>query len=237
MSVLIEYHDAQAILVSDAMLRQALVLLVVVVIFGILVPWVRGFSFLQPWVITAYASMALLFVAPAAAEFWSGDAPPESTRAVLERILALVGYGWGIAVLMLVTSVVTLNLAYWGGRVLIPPQALTASVLVFSPSGVDGSGGVVRGAGAEVVGAGGEEHAAGVFSAGAAGAGIRVAVFAGVVADRVERSFDQAGDHAAGVGSGGGFGGGGGGVAVGVGAGEECQACGNYLSAGNRAPI
>ena len=76
--------------------------------------------------------MALLFVAPAAAEFWSGEAPPDSTGAVLGRILALVGYGWGIAVLMLVTSVVTLNLAYWGGRVLIPPQALTASVLVFS---------------------------------------------------------------------------------------------------------
>jgi hypothetical protein len=114
------------------MLRQALVLLVVVVIFGILVPWVRGFSFLQPWVLAAYASMALLFVAPAAAGFWSSEAPPDSTRAVLGRLFALVGYAWGIAVLMLVTSLVTLNLANWGGRLLMPPQSLMASLLVFS---------------------------------------------------------------------------------------------------------
>ncbi|MBZ5611595.1 MAG: hypothetical protein LAP38_25320 [Acidobacteriia bacterium] len=114
------------------MLRQALVLLIVVVVFGILVPWYKGFTFLQPWILTAYASMALLFVAPAAAEFWSANPPPDSTRAVLARIFVPVGFGWGVSVLMLVTAVVTLNLAYWGGRVLIPPQGLMASVLVFS---------------------------------------------------------------------------------------------------------
>jgi hypothetical protein len=76
--------------------------------------------------------MALLFVAPAAAGFWSSEAPPDSTRAVLGRLFALVGYAWGIAVLMLVTSLVTLNLANWGGRLLMPPQSLMASLLVFS---------------------------------------------------------------------------------------------------------
>jgi hypothetical protein len=114
------------------MLRQALVLLVVVVIFGILVPWYRGFSFLQPWIIVAYGAMALLFVAPASAEFWGVNPPPDSARAVLGRILVVVGYGWGVTVLMLVSAIVTLNLAYWRGQVLYPPGELMASVLTFS---------------------------------------------------------------------------------------------------------
>jgi hypothetical protein len=114
------------------MLRQALVLLIVVLVFGIGVPLIKGFAFLQPWIIAAYGGMALLFVAPAAAEFWSANPAPDSARAVLGKLFATVGFGWGVSVLMLATAVVTLNLAYWGGRVLIPPQELFASVLVFS---------------------------------------------------------------------------------------------------------
>jgi hypothetical protein len=114
------------------MLRQMLVLLAVVFTFGIVVPWYKGFVFLQPWFIAAYASMALLFVAPAAAEFWAAIPFPPSSGAVLTKLFAIVGYGWGVVVVMLVTAVVTLNLAYWGGRVLIPPTSLLASALVFS---------------------------------------------------------------------------------------------------------
>ena len=50
------------------MARQALIILVVVVTFGILVPWYKGFAFLDPRIISAYACLALLFVAPASAD-------------------------------------------------------------------------------------------------------------------------------------------------------------------------
>jgi hypothetical protein len=113
------------------MLRQALVLLIAVVTFGVLVPWYRGFSFFQPWVIAAYGSMALLFVAPAAAEFWAMTPAPASPGAILGRILAIVGYGWGVGASMLAAAMITLNLGHRTERLLIPPRDLLASVLLF----------------------------------------------------------------------------------------------------------
>lgn len=114
------------------MARQALILVIVVLIFGVLVPWYKGVTILQPTIILAYALMALLFVAPAASEFWSAIPRPVSPGAVGSRILAIVGYGWGIAVVMLITALVTLNLANRSERILVPPRAYLAATLVFS---------------------------------------------------------------------------------------------------------
>jgi len=114
------------------MLKQTLVLLGIVLIFGILVPWYKGFVFLQPWFLAAYAAMALLFVAPAAADFWGAIPSPPSTGEILARLFAIVGYAWGIVVVMLIAAMVTLNLAFWRGQVLMPPTMLMASLLVFS---------------------------------------------------------------------------------------------------------
>ena len=114
------------------MARQALILLVVVLIFGVLVPWYKGVTILQPMVIMAYALMALLFVAPAASEFWPAIPRPASGSVVLGRIAAIVGYGWGIAVVMLTTALVTLNLVNRSERVLIPPRAFLTAALLFS---------------------------------------------------------------------------------------------------------
>ena len=117
------------------MLRQALVLLIAVLTFGVLVPWYRGFSFFQPWVIAAYASMALLFVAPAAAEFWAATPTPASSGAIMARILVIVGFGWGVAAAMLAVALVTLNLSHRTGQLLLPPADLLSSVLLFGFTG------------------------------------------------------------------------------------------------------
>lgn len=114
------------------MARQALVLVAVVVVFGVLLPWYKGLTMLQPLVVVAYALMALLFVAPAASEFWSSLENPAGPGAVIARLLAIVGYGWGIAIAMLITAIVTLNLAYRGPRLLIPPEPFFASALLLS---------------------------------------------------------------------------------------------------------
>ncbi len=50
------------------MAMQALVILMGVIAFGILVPLYKGFGFLDPRIIAAYACLALLFVAPPSAE-------------------------------------------------------------------------------------------------------------------------------------------------------------------------
>lgn len=114
------------------MARQALVLVAVVLVFGVLLPWYKGLTMLQPLVVVAYALMALLFVAPAASEFWSTLESPPSAGAVTARLLAIIGYGWGIAVAMLTTAIITLNLAFRSPRLLIPAEPFFASALLLS---------------------------------------------------------------------------------------------------------
>src|SRR5258708_30916792 len=114
------------------MSRQAVVLLLIVWAFGILVHSSKGFAFLDPRMIVAYACLALLFVAPASAEAFAtrdktaSDAPP------LNKIFRVVAYGWGITVLILVSAFVTINLTKWQGAILTPPLEVGAAALLFS---------------------------------------------------------------------------------------------------------
>jgi len=112
--------------------RQALIILVVVVTFGILVPWYKGFVFLDPRVLSAYACLALLFVAPANAEVAALQQSETSAAARLNRIGVVVAYGWTVTVVILISGLVTLNLTNWKGVLITPPWGLCAALLVFS---------------------------------------------------------------------------------------------------------
>ncbi len=114
------------------MAKQALIILFTVLAFGILVPWYKGFTFLDPRMLAAYGFLAVLFVAPAAAESFAGVPDLESRGALLGRLLVLVGFGWGITVLVLATALATINLAYWQGSIIAPPGQLFAAILVCS---------------------------------------------------------------------------------------------------------
>ena len=112
--------------------RQAVLILAVVVAFGILVPILRGYDFLSPVMIVAYACLALLFVAPASAEAFSNESRPETPGAVLQKLASVVLYGWGIAVVILITGILTINLARWTGQMLAPGKWMALSALLFS---------------------------------------------------------------------------------------------------------
>jgi hypothetical protein len=114
------------------MARQALVVLIVVIAFGILVPIYKGFGFLDPRILAAYACLALLFVAPASAEFAATHGPGASASGILARIAIIVAWGWGITVLILGTAIVTLNVVTHRGGFLIPPPEFLAAILLFS---------------------------------------------------------------------------------------------------------
>jgi hypothetical protein len=114
------------------MSRQAVVLLLIVVAFGILVPWFKGFAFLDPRMIVAYACLALLFVAPASAEAFASREESASAASSLRKIFRVVAYGWGITLLIIVSAFVTINLTKWQGSVLTPPAELCAAALLFS---------------------------------------------------------------------------------------------------------
>jgi hypothetical protein len=114
------------------MAKQALIILFTVLAFGILVPWYKGFTFLDPRMLAAYGLLAVLFVAPASAESFAGEREVASPRATLGRLGVLVAFGWGVTVLVLATALGTLNLAYWHGSVIAPSAKLFAGVLVCS---------------------------------------------------------------------------------------------------------
>jgi hypothetical protein len=111
------------------MARQALVILLVVIAFGILVPIYKGFAFLDPRILLAYACLALLFVAPASAELAATNA-----AGLLGRIAIIIAWGWGVTVLILATALVTLNVMTRGGGFIAPPLLFLAAILVFSLS-------------------------------------------------------------------------------------------------------
>lgn len=111
------------------MARQALVILAVVVVFGILAPIYKGFGLLDARIIAAYACLALLFVAPASAEMGALHG-----GALAARIGIIVAWGWGLTVLILATAIVTLNVMGRRGGFLMPPVNFLGSVLVFSLS-------------------------------------------------------------------------------------------------------
>lgn len=114
------------------MARQALIILIVVVAFGILVPLYKGFGFLDARIIAAYACLALLFVAPASAEIAASQEKGATALAVLAKSTVIVAWGWGITVLILASAIVTLNVVHWRGAFAAPPLGFTASVLIFS---------------------------------------------------------------------------------------------------------
>jgi hypothetical protein len=114
------------------MLKQAVTVLIVVAAFGILVPLYKGFGFLDPRIIAAYACLALLFVAPASAELAATHGASAPRGAVLGRIALIVAWGWGITLLILVTAMVTLTLLAHQGGLVAPPLGFAASVLTFS---------------------------------------------------------------------------------------------------------
>jgi hypothetical protein len=114
------------------MARQALVILCTVLAFGILVPWYKGFTFLNPVIILAYGCLALLFAAPASAEHFAGNSSDESPSAILGKMALVISYGWGVTVVILVTALITINLTYWHGALITPPFTLCSAVLLLS---------------------------------------------------------------------------------------------------------
>ncbi len=114
------------------MARQALIILFTVLAFGILVPWYKGFTFLDPRMIAAYGCLAILFVAPASAESFAGARELSSPAAIVGRLMLLIAFGWGVTVLVLLTALATLNLAYWHGSLIAPPSGLFTAVVLCS---------------------------------------------------------------------------------------------------------
>jgi hypothetical protein len=102
---------------TELPLRAVILHLVLIAIFGILLPLRKGLGFLEPIMITAYACIGVLFAAPAAASAFS-KGRPQTMREAGVRAAKAVGYGEGLALAMLIAGVVSVSVA--NGRAMFP---------------------------------------------------------------------------------------------------------------------
>jgi len=112
------------------MARPTLTVLLIVALFGILVPYFKRYDFLDPVLLTAYFCLPLVLVAPMAADALAGSA--DSVAATVGRALLAALYGWGLGMVIVAAGVMTVNAANWHGRLLLPGGAFLAAGMVFS---------------------------------------------------------------------------------------------------------
>jgi hypothetical protein len=112
--------------------KQALLILGIVIVFGIALPWYKGLDFLDPVFIAVYALLALFFVGPASAEAFAGEEPVTNAPEILRRSGTVLGYGWGIALLLLFAGMTSVNFKEWHGQPLLPPASFLIAVLLLS---------------------------------------------------------------------------------------------------------
>ena len=101
----------------SCVLRAVILHLVLIAIFGVFLPLRKGLGFLEPIMITAYACLGVLFAAPAAASAFS-KGRPQTMREAGVRAAKAVGYGEGLALVMLIAGVVSVGVAQ--GRAVYP---------------------------------------------------------------------------------------------------------------------
>jgi hypothetical protein len=103
---------------TEPFLRTAILHLALIAIFGVLLPQRKGIDFLDPVMISAYACMGVIFAAPAAAMAFA-KGRPQSMKEAFARVAKAVGYGEGLALLLLLAGVATVNLSR-AGRLRVP---------------------------------------------------------------------------------------------------------------------
>ncbi len=95
----------------------------VLLLFGVVVPWVKGIEFLDLFLLIPYALLSVFYVSPRAVAV--AFESPISLAALGRTALQ----GWGIGVLILVMGFVTVNVSV-GHRVLPPLPVLLCLVVV-----------------------------------------------------------------------------------------------------------
>jgi len=111
-------------------LRGLLVTLVVLASFGVLVPWMKGFEFLDTRFVLAYCSIGLLFAGPLMAEMLATDGSSKPAPIVnIARIALVALYGWTVSSIMLLIGFAVVNLQHWFGKVLLPATPVLISAL------------------------------------------------------------------------------------------------------------
>lgn len=112
-------------------IRSLVFNLAIIVAFGVVVPWMRGLDFFDPFLLLAYTAIPLLFAASAVTELAAGgmrDSAPAS-------ILASALHASAVFAVILALGIATVNFAIHQTRLLHPNWSLASGVLLLSFSG------------------------------------------------------------------------------------------------------
>ena len=97
-------------LVFQNLVRQILTYSLLILIFGVAVPYVKGLGFLDPALLGAYACIGMVFAGPAAEQAFEKN--PSTTGEALRWIGRAVAFGEGLAVAMLGCGLATLYVTH-----------------------------------------------------------------------------------------------------------------------------
>jgi hypothetical protein len=147
-------------------MRSVFIYVVLLIAFGIFLPWRKGLDFFDAALLSAYACLGVVFAGPAAAQAFENR--PESLRQALAWIAVAVGFGEAIAVAMLACGLLTVR--------------LTSPYLPFGPDVASLADALLLGLTASVALASLGAWAALRFSSGAARLVLRIVLLALVVA-------------------------------------------------------
>ena len=103
-----------------------LVWLLFVGLFGLFVPWFKGFDFLDPLLLIAYSCLSVLFVAPVVADLVAAQ-PRQAWKALLRGLAA----GWGSGLLIVALGLATVSLVH-AHRLLLPSASLLIAIAALS---------------------------------------------------------------------------------------------------------
>jgi hypothetical protein len=97
---------------------HVLPIVALLVVFGIVLPWLKGVDFLDPVMTGAYACLGGLFAAPHAAHAFERDRPAAFSVAIRGALRA-AAFGEGLALTLLAFGILTVNLSR-PGRLRLP---------------------------------------------------------------------------------------------------------------------
>jgi hypothetical protein len=98
----------------------------VLLAFGVLVPWRQGFGLFDPLLLIAYALMGFLFTTPAVPAVL--DPRPDGAGSLFARVSAAGFYGWAVSVVLYSVGVVVVNSTHKFGQVILPKGYALAAI-------------------------------------------------------------------------------------------------------------
>lgn len=142
---------------GDSRGRSKYSLLVLLLIFGIIFPLQNGRDWVEsPINIMVWAWMPFLWVSGVVADLFAGERERHTLEALLAtrlsdqsilfgKLLAAITYGFSLTWVILIASLVTVNIGFGDGSLLLYPPEITLAALVFSLliSGLSGCIGVL----------------------------------------------------------------------------------------------